>query len=280
MTIEDKRRAAENILRSFDRVIVAFSGGVDSTLLAKLARDLLGKPNALAVTADSPSMARDELDASRHLAVSLDLEHLVIATTEVNRQEYQANTGARCFFCKQTLFEALEGLAAAQGRCAVLYGAIADDALRARPGHRAALQHGVRAPLQEAGLEKWEIRELAQALGLPNWDKPQNACLSSRIPHGEPVTEGKLRQIELGERFLREQGFRQIRVRHLGTHARIEVGTGEVGRFNDAALRVAVEQQFERIGFETVGVDRFGYREGGADHMLVDEVSLSAISRC
>ncbi len=276
-TVEEKRKAVEKQLRAFSRVIVAFSGGVDSTLLATLARDVLGKANVLAVTADSPSLAREDLAKTRSLAAALDCEHLVIQTREVERPEYRTNTDRRCYFCKQTLFEELHTLAAARGCPFVLYGAIADDPPAERPGHQAAVQHGVRAPLQEAGLEKWEVRELARHLGLPNWDRPQNACLSSRIPHGEPVTEEKLRQVEQAEQVLRSQGFRQVRVRHLGTHARIEVDSGEVARFDDPALCHRTVDALVRLGFVTVSVDRCGYRPGGADQPSTGEAPLRAI---
>ncbi|MBI4341263.1 MAG: ATP-dependent sacrificial sulfur transferase LarE [Candidatus Omnitrophica bacterium] len=280
MTLEDKRRKAEALLASWGRVIVAFSGGVDSTLLAKLARDVLGKPQALAATADSPSLAREDLAQARRLARTLDLEHRIIATTEVDRPDYQANSASRCFICKQTLFDALSRLARQLKFRAVLYGVVADDALAERPGHQAALQYGVRAPLQEAGFTKEDVRRLARALELPNWDKPQNACLSSRVPHGAPVTMEKLDQVERAEAWLRAQGFRQVRVRHLGAHARIEVGPQEVTRFHEAALRLAAAGAFERIGFRSVGISRSGYRRGGADVQDADEVQLEEIATC
>lgn len=274
-----KQQTAENLLVEFRHVIIAFSGGVDSTLLAKLARSVLGKPNALAVTADSPSLAREDLREAESLARQLDLEYLVIKTAEVKRAEYQANTQARCYFCKQTLFEELEKLARLKSMRAVCYGVLADDQIQNRPGHRAALEYSVCAPLQQAGFTKAEVRALAKKLGLPNWDKPQNACLSSRIPHGELVTIGKLTQIEEAESILKVNGFRQVRVRHLGGHARIEVGADEVFRFNDAALCFMIDQSFSALGFTSIGVSRAGYREGGAN-APVDEVSLSAFGRC
>ena len=255
-------------------MIVAFSGGVDSTLLAKLANDVLGTANVLAVTADSPSLARADLDQVRQLAQQLDLEHLVIATQEVADPSYQANTQARCYVCKHTLFDALETVGLAKGMSVILYGAIGDDQLAERPGELAARRHGARAPLQEAGMTKWEVREIARSLGLPNWDRPQNACLSSRIPHGLEVTERTLSQIEQAEAFLHAQGFRQVRVRHLGRRARIEVELEEVARFEDSHLCGEVARHFQTLGFDTVSVDRQGYRSGGADGTAHDEYLL------
>lgn len=278
--LQDKLQRVQQRLAQFDRVMIAFSGGVDSTLLAYLAREVLGKDNVFAVTADSPSLSREDLSEARRLAAQLDLQHLVIATKEVADSLYRRNTAARCYVCKQVLFEELDELARAQHLSVILYGAIGDDLLAERPGQQAAVERGVLAPLQEVGLEKWEVRELAKALGLPNWTRPQNACLSSRIPHGEEVTEEKLLQIERAESFLRGRGFHQVRVRHLGLHARIEVGPEEAVRFNDAALCGHIEQAFTQLGFQSIGINRSGYVPGGADQSAVDEVSLSAIAKC
>ena len=280
LPLTQKRAAVETILSGMRRALVAFSGGVDSTLLAVLARDALGPANVLAVTADSPSLAREELSDAARLARALGLRHRVIATSELADSSYRMNTTSRCFVCKQELFRQLEPLASSLGYPSVLYGAIGDDVRAERPGQLAAEQSGVRAPLQEAGFQKWEVRELAKQLGLPNWDRPQNACLSSRVPHGQMVTETKLRQIEAAEAFLRDQGFRQVRVRHLGSHARIEVDPAQVARFQDGGLSQALAERFGMLGFETIGIDRSGYRAGGADRAGVDEVLLHAIARC
>ena len=277
--LQAKHQRVLGILREFERAVVAFSGGVDSTLLAKLARDVLGRDRVLAVTADSPSLAREDLQDAIQVARQLDLVHAVVRTAEVDDPAYQANARTRCYFCKQELFEVLGALARERGIPVVLYGAIGDDRHEDRPGEQAARERGIRAPLQEAGLEKFDVRELSRALGVPNWNRPQNACLSSRIPHGQEVTAEKLQRIESAESFLRAQGFHQVRVRHDGAHARIEVGAEEVGRFADAQLRLGVTQAFERLGFATVGVDRRGYRPGGAQQ-AADEILLTAIGSC
>ena len=188
-----------------------------------------------------------------------------MTTDEVSDATYRANTEARCYVCKQTLFTELEILAKDRGIPAILYGAIGDDDPSERPGQRAAADRGVRAPLQEAGLEKWEVREAARLNRLPNWNRPQNACLSSRIPHGIEVTADKLGQIERAESFLYSQGFRQVRVRHLGEQARIEVEPEAVLRFNDTLLRQQTERELQKLGFLSVTIDPAGYHPGGVD---------------
>ena len=258
-TLVEKQREVERILASFSRVIVAFSGGVDSTLLAQLAVEVLGREQVLAVTADSPSLARQDLAETIQLAGRLGLRHQIIKTKEVENPSYQANSQTRCYFCKRELFQELEELAKAEGISTILYGAIGDDLFEERPGQQAAREQGIRAPLQEIGLTKEEIRRLAQRLGLPNWDQPQNACLSSRIPHGTAVTVERLALVERAEALIRAEGFRQVRVRYQGAHASIEVGSEELLRLRNPDLSRRVLAAVRDCGFETAEIDLHGY---------------------
>ncbi len=232
-------------------------------VIAGLASGRLDK--VLAITADSPSLAREDLEATRLLALELNVEHWIVPTREVEDPAYRANNPDRCYCCKRELFDELAVVAHEQNIPVVLYGAIGDDQRAERPGQQAAAEHGVRAPLQEVGLAKWEVRDLARHLGLSNWDRPQNACLASRIPHGQEVTEEKLKHIEAAEAVLRAQGFQQVRVRHLGSRARIEVEAEAVHRFNDPCLQDVVNRALQAIGFESVSIDPVGYRPGGAN---------------
>ncbi len=259
----------KQLLRSCGRTLVAFSGGVDSAFLAKVAHDALGN-DVLAVIADSPSLPRRELRDAKQLAEHFGFPLRVIETQEMADENYTSNPSNRCYFCKSELFDELTKIAKAEGWQTIVYGENASDVGDYRPGAKAAADFRVRAPLKEAGLTKAEIRELSAALGLPTADKPQMACLSSRIPYGEPVTVEALAMIEAAENVLRDAGFREVRVRHHGNIARIEVGPDELHRFFDGELREVVTRGLKRIGYAYVTLDLQGYRRGSVNETLVN----------
>ncbi len=253
----DRARA---IVRELGSLLVAYSGGVDSTLLLKLALDELPGERVLAVLANSPAYPEAEQAQARTLARSLGARLVEVDTSEVELEEYQRNNPDRCFHCKEELFSTLEPIREREGLLWLAYGATADDAGDHRPGHGSAVRRGVRFPLLEAGLGKPEIRAAARRLGLPNWNKPSFACLSSRIPHGTPVTVEALRQIEAAEAAIQALGFRQVRVRHHGDVARIEVEADEIERL--LAERAAVVEGVRAAGYTFVALDLEGYATG------------------
>ncbi|MGZ3318144.1 MAG: ATP-dependent sacrificial sulfur transferase LarE [Isosphaeraceae bacterium] len=267
--LASKHQHMQQTMREMGRLIVAFSAGVDSTLVLKVALDTLGKENVIAATGVSPSLAARELNSVKELAGILGANLMLLGTSEMDSPQYTANPSNRCYFCKSELYTKLGELASKQGGgWVIVNGVNADDKGDWRPGLKAADEHAVRAPLLEAGMTKSDVRTLAKELGVPNWEKPALACLSSRIPYGTPVTLGSLGQIEKAEAFLWDRGFKNFRVRHHQKLARVEVAQDDLKRLFEEPLRTELLTYFKNIGYTYVTVDLHGFRSGSGNEVL------------
>jgi uncharacterized protein len=276
--VSTKRDRLLKLLTSFGSCAVAFSGGLDSTVLAKAAQLALGE-RAIAVTGVSASLAAGEFEECQDLARQIGIRHEVLQTEEIANPDYRKNTADRCYHCKTELFLKVENLSRRLGVSVVADGSNRDDHGEHRPGLQAARDRRVRSPLAECGFTKPEIRQLAAYWQLPTWDKPATPCLSSRIAYGEQVTPERLAMVDAAERFLREQGFQPLRVRyHKGDMARIEVGPETIARFLDPPFRQAVVERLKAAGFKYVSLDLEGFRSGSLNQLLPAE-SLQILSK-
>lgn len=262
-----KLQELERVLAESGGILVAYSGGVDSTLLLKVAQEALGE-RALAVTATSETYPDHEIQAAIRLAQEMGVRLRVIQTTELDRAEFAANPPERCYYCKGELFGKLVEIAREEGLPVVADGANVDDSDDFRPGAKAAAELGVRSPLREVGLTKAEIREISRELGLPTWDKPSFACLASRFPYGSQITRDRLTQVAEAERLLRALGLRQFRVRHHGDVARIEVDPADFAVLTADENRARITEELHRLGFLYVTLDLDGYRTGSMNAPL------------
>ena len=267
-TLAEKTQLLRETIKSFGSAVVAYSGGVDSALVSHLAHDILGADNALIVTAVSDSLAEYELEDARRLAEDRGWNFQPIATSEFEDERYLRNDGARCFFCKSELYDRLERLAKSTGYKVIVNGANRDDLGDYRPGMKAAKDFSVRSPLLEVGMGKHEVRSLALQVGLPNWDKPAQPCLSSRIPYGTHVTIDALKMISKAEKHLRNLGFDECRVRHYGETARVELPLDMLPIYTEHSMRSQAEAGIIAAGYRRVEIDPKGLRSGNLNEAL------------
>jgi len=266
-TTERKIKQLQSILKGMRYVIVAYSGGVDSAFLAKVAFDVLGD-GMLAITANSPSLPTKELTDAVELAKQLGFKHRVLNTDEVEDPRYKKNDPLRCYFCREVWYKDFTGIAQDEGYLWITNGTNTDDLQDFRPGAKAAKEFQIRSPLVEASLSKNEIKNLSKTLGLPTWDKPAQACLSSRIPYGSEITIEALKRIAKAEEYLASKGFKQLRVRHHGELARIEIEEESLGMLVDRKIRSDVINHFKTLGYVYVTLDLTGFRSGSMNEIL------------
>jgi uncharacterized protein len=263
-----KLDSLKEYIKSYDRVMVAFSGGADSTFLLKVCADELGRENVVAATGTSVTYTLDELRLARETAETLGVRHIVVDTDEMGNDSFSANTGLRCYYCKNHLYSKLTDIARSEGIDAIFDGNNLDDAGDYRPGLKAVAEWGILSPLIAAGLTKDEIRRHSREMGLVTWDRPANPCLASRIPYGSRITREKLEAVAEGEEFIRDLGFKIVRVRHHGAIARIEIPLQDVPRFLREDVRERVNARLKDLGFIWVAVDLEGYRMGSLNSAL------------
>jgi len=266
--IDEKLNRLKNLLNEMGGVLVAYSGGVDSTLLLKVAADTVGRDRVVAVTALSPLYPERELAGAKEVARGIGVRHILIESNELEIDGFSQNPPDRCYYCKKELFEKLSNLAKEEGIQFVIEGSTLDDEKDHRPGKKAIQELGIRSPLKEARFTKADVREVSKDLNLSTWDKPSFACLASRFPYGEEITENALERVDQAEEFLFGLGFKQVRVRHYQSLARIEIYPEEMGRFLEGSMRERVVRRLKEIGYKYVTLDLQGFRSGSMNEVL------------